>query len=369
MIIEVGTAITPTGILENVVIKARGRGSLYAETAVIPGFADAHAHPQVIDYGGGRWRNAYEWIEFRKLSVDEASLRADVELSGRLAKLALWRALLEGTTLMAMVGSYHANLNAVVGTKDRPRVVLMPTILERGRGWWSLGDLLLRAENLFSLDGYVKPGLFLHSIRLVRPETLRKAYRIAENLGLPLALHLSEGVPELEVLVKILGLRRGSNSRVVAVHCQEDEDYKAYGISVVHCPLSNLLLYGRTLRRIEQVDALGSDWPLLLGSVYGAYRTAVAYHGRVWSSRLFRAATVGGYEVYGVNWRGDATLFDERAEKVLRGDASRPLFVLVKGTLAVQEGRLRSEDLSHREVMSAICAAVREAREKYPARQ
>jgi len=369
MIIEVGTAITPTGMLENVVIKARGRGSLYAETAVIPGFADAHAHPQVIDYGGGRWRNAYEWIEHRRLSVDEASLRADVELSGRLAKLALWRGLLEGTTLMAIVGSYHANLNAVVETEDRPRVVLMPTILERGGGWWGLGDLLLRAESLFSLDGYVRPGLFLHSIRLVRPETLREAYRIAENLGLPLALHLSEGVPELDVLVKMLGLRKGSNSRVVAVHCQEDEDYKAYGIWVIHCPVSNLLLYGRTLRRVEQVDALGSDWPLLLGSVYGAYRTAVAYHGRAWSSRLFRAATVGGYEVYGVDWRGDAALFDEGAKKVLEGRASRPSFVLVRGAPVVREGELASSGLSHREVVSAICAAIREAREKHPARR
>lgn len=366
MIVEVGTAVTPRGVLEGLTLEFRGAGSFYAETALIPGFSDAHAHPQVVDYGsGGKWSNAYEWLTHRRLKVDEAKLRADTEFSARLALLAMWRSLLEGCTMIAMVGSYYANLRAVETAGVRPRAVVMPTLLEAAPGWWSLRDLLGSYDTLARLDGYVRPGVFVHSVRLVRTETLKRAYALFRKAGLPFSLHLSEGVPELEELARALGLKRGEDSRIVAVHCCENEDYAAYGVRVVHCPSSNLLLYGKTLSRVELVSALGSDWPLLLGGVYSAYKEAVKYHGRQHAWRLIRAATIGGYEIYGLPWKGDAVFFDDSLEKVIEGLASPPKYVAVGGEFVVTEGELAEVGLSLSDVERLSQRAVKEALEKY----
>ena len=67
----------------------------YYDVVFLPGFSDAHAHPQVVDaglYPGAKWRSSYEWLLYRRMSVDEALVRADIGLSSRLAELALKRA-------------------------------------------------------------------------------------------------------------------------------------------------------------------------------------------------------------------------------------------------------------------------------------
>ncbi len=366
MEVEVGALLTPKGVFENARLRLRGEGSLYAETALVPGFSDAHAHPQVVDYGGGRWGNAYEWMAGRKLRVDEAALRADMELSSRLAAAALLRELLDGVTMVAMVGRGEANFAAYRRLPVKPRVALLPTILESSRGWlnaWDAIDLLI---TLSSLDGAVPVGLFVHSLGHVSRESLRAAYEASKTLEVPFALHLSEGVDELPQLVEALGLREGEDSGVIAVHCISGSGYKRYGIRVVHCPLSNLTLYGRTLSDVSEVDALGSDWPLLLGSALAAYRAAVEVHGVERAPLLLERATVGGYRLYGLEWRGDAAFFDEPLERVAEGSAL-PRFVAVRGELAVAEGELVGLGKTRADVEREIRELIKLAEERYPA--
>ncbi|MEM1522466.1 MAG: hypothetical protein QXU69_05540, partial [Thermofilaceae archaeon] len=163
MDVEVGTLLTPEGVRERARLKLGGAGSLYVETAIAPGFADAHAHPQVVDVGEGLWSNSYEWMSKRRLRVDEAALRADIDLSSRLAEASMLRALLEGVTLMALVGRAEANLLAYRRMPVKPRVVVMPTILDVIRGWpttWSAANLVI---SLSHLDSRVPMGLFVHS--------------------------------------------------------------------------------------------------------------------------------------------------------------------------------------------------------------
>jgi len=366
MEVEVGALFTPKGVFENVRLRLRGEGSFYAESALVPGFSDAHAHPQVVDYGGGRWRNSYEWMAGRRLRVDEAALRADMELSARLAAAAMLRELLDGVTMVAMVGRGEANFAAYRRLPVKPRIALLPTILESSRGWlnaWDAIDLLI---TLSSLDGAVPVGLFVHSLGHVSRESLKAAYEAARVLEVPFALHLSEGVDELPQLVKALGLREGEDSGVVAVHCISGSGYKRYGVRVVHCPLSNLTLYGRTLSDVGEVDALGSDWPLLLGSALAAYRAAVEVHGMEKALLLLEKATIGGYRLFGLDWRGDAAFFDEPLGRVVEGSAA-PRFVAVRGELAVVEGELVGLGKTRADVEREVRELIKLAEEAYPA--
>lgn len=367
MEIEAGTLVTPRGVIESARMKLPGEGSLYGETVVTPGFSDAHAHPQVIDAGEGMWSNAYEWINNRKLKIDEAALRADLDFSSKLAAASMLRSLLDGVTLMVLVGRGDANVLAYRKLSVKPRIVIMPTIMDLQAGWpdaWRVTNLLLSVS---ALDGAIPLGFFIHSIGCVTPESLKVAYSAAKKLRVPFSIHLSEGVDELPTLASLLSLREGEDSGIIGVHCITGSGYKRYGIRVVHCPLSNLRLYGKTIKHPKEVDAIGSDWPLLLGSTTVAYKAAVKVHGEKWARYLLDKATVGGYELFGIDWEGDILIFDEPLEKVLEGGVS-PRFVLIRGELVVEEGRLAKLSLGKEEVNRRIGELIKEAVESYPAK-
>ncbi|MCS7104793.1 MAG: amidohydrolase family protein [Thermofilaceae archaeon] len=368
MEVEVGTLITPYGVRHNAKLQLEGEGSLYVETAIVPGFSDAHAHPQVVDVGEGLWNDAYEWIAKRTLKVDEVALRADLEFSSKLAAAVMVKGLLEGVTMMALVGRGEANVLAYRRLPAKPRLVILPTILDSRAGWLNSWNALNLAISLSSLDGAVPVGLFAHSLGHVTPASLKAAYRATRELNIPFGLHLSEGIDELSKLVSFLDLKEGDDSRIVAVHCISGSGYKNYGIRVVHCPLSNLKLFGRTLSNVKEVDALGSDWPLLLGSVLSTYRAAVKLHGMEHALYLLDRATAGGYRIYGLDWRGDVVAFDEPLEKVIEGE-STPVFVAVKGKLLVKERVVTDLSLNSTEIDKTIAKLLRFAKDAYPAKE
>lgn len=361
--IEASNLIVPgKGVKENVLIKAKGRGSLYFETIVSPGFADAHAHPQVIDAGldGRLWRNSIEWIQHRKLRVDEAALRKDTVLSKRLAEVVLMKSALNGVTLIALVGSYKANFDAVVSLTYRPRAVIMPTVMTRN-GWLygeKMKPQLEKVRILFN-DGVAKPGVFVHSVHFTDKNDITLAYELSERLGIPFGIHLSEGTKDSEILMRILAR---AAQKLVAVHCI-DEDCKKLGFNVVACPESNITLYGRTLRDLSRIDAFGSDWPLILGTLGEQYRKLTRYYSHANPLKVLEKATLGGYAVYDVPRTGDLVCYDESPEKVLRGEA-KPRHVFVNFKLVVEEGTIGG--LTIRDVEKMAEELSKTALEKYP---
>ncbi|MEM4670375.1 MAG: amidohydrolase family protein [Thermofilum sp.] len=360
-VIEVGTLLDWGVVRRNVRVEYEGSEDFYFETAVMPGFSDAHAHPQVVDVGDrGKWSSSYEWISRRKLRVDEGAIRRDSELSGALAKATLLLSLLDGVTLAALNGSLAGNLRALQSLRASPRVILMPTVME-AEGWTRPESVYAAyASNLAMWDGYYSMGFFAHSIRLTSPSSLRASYKIAAKLKLPFALHLSEGVDEADELVKLL---EGVEWRIVAVHCiTSPEKCRSYGFKIVHCPTSNLYLYGYTISELSLLDALGSDWPLVTGTVRRTYLDAVKVHGP--SASLLEKATAGGYEVYGIGGKGDFVCFDEPLEKVIAGRAE-PKLVAVKGRVLVKEGVVEGENLTRREVEKFKEEQVKLAFERY----
>ncbi|MCE4610386.1 MAG: hypothetical protein F7B17_00250 [Desulfurococcales archaeon] len=362
--IEAETAIVFGRVVHG--FRMRWREDLWAKTLVVPGFSDGHAHPQVVDPGAGvgarRWRDSYHWLSTRRLRVDEASLRADLRLSSRLAELTFARALLEGVTLIAVTGRLEANVEGWLRLGGAPRAVFLPTVMDR-RGWPSVGEVAVAARRIRRLlaDGLARVGVFVHSLGTARPESVRAAMSFAASERTVMGMHLSEGVAEAGRLREVLG-PGPYPVRIAAVHCTESEDLPG-GVYCVSCPLSNIILYGRTRKSLSGVLAFGSDWPLLLGTVPRHLSLPLSLSPGSLDSVLYRA-TMGGYRIYNMPFQGDFAAYDEGVERVLMGKA-RPRFVAVAGRMVVDEGRLAARGYSLAEVEAMIADAIAEAFEEH----
>ncbi len=364
--IEAREAIVHGRLVENVRIPyVRDE---YYETIVMPGFSDGHAHPQVIDLGDSLdrvWADSYQWIEGRRLRVNEATLRSDLEVSSKLAELLYKRALLEGTTLIAVTGRLEANVSAWMSMPVKPRVVFLPTVMNR-RGWATVEDLepvIARLRGLIG-DGLARIGVFVHSLRYSSPSMVFKALILARKLRSILGMHLSEGVEELEDLSRIVG-KPPYGARIVGVHCMENEDLNKARISCISCPTSNLLLYSRTRQSLSGVAGFGSDWPLLLGTI-PRHMNVIRQVYRQALSPVLKRATIGGYKVYGLSYTGDFVAYDSSPEGIMSG-VVEPKLVVVSWRPAVVEGRLvwSGEDLD--DVYRSIEEAINEAMERHKA--
>lgn len=361
--IEADVAVVHGRVVEG--FRAPYREDLYFKTIIMPGFSDGHAHPQVVDAGlipGKVWSNSYEWLKERRLAVDEKALRSDEDLSSRLAAATFARALLEGVTMIAVTGRLAANVRGWKSLPARPRVVLLPTVMDR-TGWPSIEDVEGEIGRLSPVlrDGLAKIGVFTHSLATTKPESIRKAISMAARLKGILGMHLSEGLPEAGRLVQILG-KGPYPARIIAVHCTELESMPS-GVHCVSCPASNMVLYSRTRPTLSGVEGFGSDWPLLIGSVPRHLPLILSsYPGRI--SEVLRRMTIGGYRAYLVRHEGDFTAYDVSLDKVLEGRAT-PAWVSVAGMPVVVEGVLVGSGHTYSEILGIVEELVREALDKY----
>ncbi|MEB3861031.1 MAG: amidohydrolase family protein [Desulfurococcales archaeon] len=341
----------------------------YYDLIVIPGFSDGHMHPQVVDAGlkpGTVWRHSYEWFENRRLEVDEAGIRSDLRLSSALASLVFKRALLEGTTLVAVTGRLEANLRAWLSLREKPRAVFLPTVMKR-RGWASVPEVAGVAQRYAKYlgDGLARIGVFVHSVRY-GASMLRDALLLAKRLGSVVGIHVSEGLREMEELSRLAG-GPPYPARIVGVHCMEEEDPAYYGVTCISCPYSNHLLYRRTRGSISGITGFGSDWPLLVGSV-GSHIGTIASLFKEDVMGILKRATMGSYKAYSMRHHGDMVAMDGGLNRLLDGKAKVRL-VTVNNRLVVREGRLVSTGESLRDVMRRIQEAITQAKRLYPIEQ
>lgn len=358
--IEVSELFYKGKLYWDVSLNLPGKISGSYRSALAPGLSDAHAHPQVIDVGnGGKWKNSYEWISKRKLRLREGDLRKDIELSSKLASITFKLSLLDGVTMIAVTGSLRGNIEAIKRMKIRPKIVVLPTVMNMD-GWLN-SETLSREIALFAgLDGgKLRGGIFIHSLGLTDPSTAKEAVLLSRRYRIPLSMHLNEGVEEIEKLKEIMD---GEMEGIIAVHCIEEPNRcKEHGLRIISCPLSNLYLYGRTIRLIDFIDAFGSDWPLVTGTMKEVLSKASEIFISS-SDKVLTKATLGGYEIFEMSSIGDYVFYDESLESVASGRA-RPKLVVVGGMETVVEGKLEGE--GREEVESELKETIEEALEKY----
>ncbi len=361
-VIEAGVAVVHGRIVEG--FRAPFREDAYYDVVLVPGFSDGHAHPQVVDGGlrpGVKWRDSYDWINGRDMVVDEVMVRRDLSVASKLSYLTLSRALLEGTTLIALTGRLAANVKAWLKLNVRPRLVLLPTVMDRVG--WTLSEVLSDYNRVSMLvgDGFARMGVFIHSLRMAGVSTIRGALELASRGDGILGLHLGEGVSELEDFKVLIG-EPPYPVRIVPVHCIDD-DVMELGLQCVACPTTNIILYGRTRRSLAGIASFGSDWPLLLGTT-PRHLKLIRRVFREPLEVIARIATIGGYKLYEIPYDGDMVAFDGSLDNVLSGSV-RPKLVVVNNQVAVYEGALVESQMTIEDVEREIREAIKEVSEKY----
>jgi 5-methylthioadenosine/S-adenosylhomocysteine deaminase len=296
---------------------------------VLPGLVNAHTHAAMTLLRGraenqtlGPWLKDTVWPLERRW-IDPEYVRDGTEL-------AIAEMLRGGTTCFADMHLWP-DVVARTSAELHMRVCVGLVVADAETRWAATPDeyidkgLSLRDE--YRGDPLVTPHFAPHAPYSVSDETLRRVRRLADELELPVAMHLHETRWEIEQSLAQHGMRplaRIANlglasPLLIAVHMAQvepaDVDTLAdAGAAVVHCPESNLKLgngvaplaslLGRGVRVALGTDGAASNNDL---DVLGEARTAGllaagvgATPGTVIASDLLRMATLEGARTLGL---------------------------------------------------------------------
>jgi cytosine/adenosine deaminase-related metal-dependent hydrolase len=277
-----------------------GRGTRYEESAIVPGFVNAHSHLEYAVYAGfGDGLSFGPWI----ILHTERKARLDWDATLAIARLGAAQSLASGitTTGDASFSGAAARACAEVGLRA---IVYLEVF---GRGTEQIADRFeANRERIAEVIGdEVRLGISPHAPYTCSAEL----YAACLELDLPLTTHLAEseaeqewlasGTGAWEPLADLLpdppgetGIRHLAHQglldrRMTAAHCvladREEIDLLArHDVAVVHCPRANAML-GCGVAPLAELRAaglrigLGTDSPASAPSfdMFDELRTAV----------------------------------------------------------------------------------------------
>jgi 5-methylthioadenosine/S-adenosylhomocysteine deaminase len=163
-------------------------------------------------------------------------------------------------------------------------------------------------------DGLVTPSVGVQGVYAASEETCLKAREIAEQRGVRLHMHLSETRGEVERHRTATGLRPVEwlekigflGSGLTAAHCvwltiNEVRTLARHGVSVAHCPVSNMKLASGGVSAVPEMlregvtVGLGTDSPISNNTmdVFGEMKVAALLHkSSRWDAAVMPAQTV-----------------------------------------------------------------------------
>ena len=251
-----------------------GEGERYQESAIVPGFVNAHTHLEYAVYAGfGDGLSFGPWISThveRKQRLE----RPDMEAIARLGAAECLRSGITTVGDLAFTGA-SAHACAALGLRA---IVYLEVFGSEGAD--ALRQFAEKREYVSSsLSGRVRAGVSPHA-----PYTCsRDVYAACMTLDLPVATHLNESQDELDWLLRgegpwqpfaemlvepegMSGIRSLAaagllDERVAAAHCVKvDSDeiglLAGHGVAVTHCPRSNALL-GCGIAPLEELRSAG----------------------------------------------------------------------------------------------------------------
>jgi len=250
------------------------------DAIVMPGLINAHAHAAMTLFRGFSDDLPLKtWLFERIFPAEARWLNPETVYWGAL--LGCLEMIGSGTTTFAdgyffqdstMRAVHEAGLRALVaqGIIDYPA----PGVPDPSQNIRVGREFVERWSGFSSL---VRPGVFVHSPVTCRDQTLNEAYRLSLEFGLPLQIHLSETIDEVEGLAARTGLRpvfhldrlglmSPSLIAAHAIHLSDEELalMAERGVKVVHVPESNMKLCSGVARVEEMIRrglsvGLGTD--------------------------------------------------------------------------------------------------------------
>lgn len=227
------------------------------EHALIPGLINAHGHAAMtLMRGYADDKPLMEWLEKHIWPIEQAWVNADFVRDG--SRLAIAEMLLSGTTCFSDM-YFFPEETAAVALQAGIRAQLSFPILDFPSPWGSGADEYLR-KGISLHDQYRGNELLRfvfgpHAPYTVSDEPLRKIATYAEELQMPVHIHLHETAGEVADSLARYGVRpieRLNNLGLLSplaqcVHMTQITDsdialLQQSGAHVVHCPESNLKL-------------------------------------------------------------------------------------------------------------------------------
>ena len=224
---------------------------------VLPGLVNAHTHASMaLLRGVGDDMPLQQWLSERIWPLERALVGEDFVHDG--ARLAAVEMLRAGVTTCSDMYFYPDVVARALTSVGMRAVVGIITIGFPTAYAVDADDYLrkgLQARDALRDDPLVSFTLAPHAPYTVSDETLARVATLAEELDLPVHIHVHETVREVEESIERHGVRPLErldrlgllSERLIAVHSvhltdQEIAQLGRVGASVVHCPVSNLKL-------------------------------------------------------------------------------------------------------------------------------
>jgi 5-methylthioadenosine/S-adenosylhomocysteine deaminase len=280
--------------------------------AILPGFINAHTHAGMTLLRGVAENVGFDaWLKEKIWPLERRWL--DPEFVRDSAELAIASMLLSGTTTFSEQYFYPETI-AQTASSMLIRACIGSPVVDFATPWAASAneclDKAVQLHDAYRDDPLITTAFAPHSTYAVDEAALSRMLVAADEIELPIAMHLHESPAEVATLerpiakLERLGLLSPSFS---AIHMTQLDDADIAtivrrGINVIHCPQSNLKLGNGvcpTARLLKQGInvALGTDGAASNNDLdmLDELRTAALLAGpEVSAHEWLRAATLGG---------------------------------------------------------------------------
>lgn len=298
------------------------------EAVLIPGLVNAHTHnPMTLLRGIADDLPLMTWLQQHIWPVEAAVIGPDFVADGTTLAIA---EMLRGGTTCANENYFFPDVQAGVYKKYGFRARVGAVIIDFPSAWAASDDEYFdRACQLHDTwrgDALIGTAFAPHAPYTVNDANFERIRMLADQLDLPVHLHLHETAQEVSDSLKLHGQRPIAridrlgllNDRLIAVHMTQLTDAEIAlcaerGVSVVHCPESNLKLASgfcpvAALHKAGVTLAIGTDGCASNNDLdmIGETRTAALLAKAVASDasaldafQALHAATLGGAKALG----------------------------------------------------------------------
>ena len=225
--------------------------------AIIPGLINSHTHAGMSLFRGLAndlplmdWLNNYIWPAEKKWVSSEFVMDG--------TKLAIAEMLRSGTTCFNDM-YFFPNITAEACVNTGMRAVIGLIVMNLSTAWANNSEQYLTkgeaVHDKYKHNPLIRTAFAPHAPYTVSNESLKKISFLAEELDIPIHMHVHETEDEINKSIKEFGKRPLErlaeldllSSRLIAVHMTQLNDkeidmLKKYEVNIVHCPESNLKL-------------------------------------------------------------------------------------------------------------------------------
>ncbi len=284
---------------------------------VIPGLINAHTHtPMVLLRGYEDDRELHEWL--KRMWKKEKYIKGEITEIG--AKLAILE--MQSNGIVGAIDMYTAFEVAKVAKKHNFFLMNGPAAISLFRTFAEFEKKMKKFYKIYRNDGLIKPVVNVHSIYTVTEEDIVSAFELAEELKIPVHMHMSETRKEVFDFMKEHGetpikyFSKKVNLKIaILVHLGWITNWETkYVKKAVFCPSSNMKLATGGFFPIDELRhaiiglgtdsaASNNDLDLFTEMKIGALKLKDQY----WNAKattakeLFKMATINGYKLMKIN--------------------------------------------------------------------